>query len=241
MFRDYSFTVAERFLKYVTIDTQSDPNSTIFPSTEKQKDLSQLLVTELRALGITDAHLNTDGYVFATIPSNTPKKVPVICYCAHVDTSPDASGKGVKPIIHRKYDGSPITLPEDPTQVITLESHPYLAEKIGDDIITASGTTLLGADDKSGVAIIMDMACFLMRHPQYKHGTIKILFTPDEEVDAAWINSIWLTWVLILAIRWMAVKSGHWKTKRFQLMEWKLSFMVSVYTRGQQKEKWSMH
>lgn len=182
MFSDYHFTVAERFLKYVTIDTQSDPHSPNFPSTEKQKDLSRLLVTELRTLGIVDAHLNADGYVFATIPSNTPKKVPVLCFCAHVDTSPDASGKGVKPIVHKNYTGKPIILPDDATQVITVEDHPYLAEKIGDDIITASGNTLLGADDKSGVAVIMDTVSFLVSHPQYKHGKIRILFTPDEEV-----------------------------------------------------------
>ena len=157
MFNQYSFTVAKRFMKYVTIDTQSDPHSTSFPSTEKQKDLSRLLVTELKELGIQDAFLDKHGYVFATIPSNTTKKVPVLCFCAHVDTSSDSSGKNVKPLLHPKYYGADIILPDDPSQILTIKNHPYLEEKIGDDIITASGTTLLGADDKAGVAVIMDM------------------------------------------------------------------------------------
>lgn len=182
MFEQYEFTVAARFLRYVQIDTQSDPSSTAQPSTEKQKDLSRLLVQELQELGIADAHLDEHGYVYATIPSNTAKKVPVICFCAHVDTSPDSSGAGVKPIVHTNYDGSDIVLPDDPAQVITTNGHPYLLKKIGEDIITASGTTLLGADDKAGVAVIMDMATFLLSHPEVKHGDIKILFTPDEEI-----------------------------------------------------------
>jgi tripeptide aminopeptidase len=182
MFKEYPFTVAERFMRYVQIDTESDPGSTSFPSTEKQKDLSRLLAEELRSMGIEDAHLDDHGYVFATIPSNTQKNVPVICFCAHVDTSPDSSGKGVKPILHKKYSGAEIILPDDPSQIISKEHHPYLSEKLGDDIITASGTTLLGADDKAGVAVIMDLAKFLMEHPEYPHGKIRILFTPDEEV-----------------------------------------------------------
>ena len=182
MFSDYSYTVADRFLKYVTIDTQSDPHSISFPSTEKQKDLSRLLVAELQSLGIHDAILDEHGYVFASIPSNTDKVVPVICYCAHVDTSSDSSGKDVKPILHLKYNGEPIILPDDPSQVIKKENHPYLLEKYGDDIITASGLTLLGADDKAGVAVIMDMVNFFQCHPNYKHGKIRVLFTPDEEV-----------------------------------------------------------
>lgn len=182
MFHDYTFSVAERFLRYVQVDTQSDPNSTTQPSTEKQKDLSRMLVQELHQTGISDAHLDEHGYVYATIPSNSSKDVPVICFCAHVDTSSDSSGAGVKPIVHKNYDGSDIVLPDDPLQVITTAEHPYLKKKIGEDIITASGTTLLGADDKAGVAVIMDMAAYFMQHPEVKHGAIRILFTPDEEI-----------------------------------------------------------
>ena len=175
-------TVTERFLKYVVIDTQSDPESTTFPSTEKQKNLGRILVQELLDIGISDAHLDEHGYVYATIPSNSEKDVPVICFCSHMDTSPDSSGKDVKPIIHKNYDGSDIVLPDDPNQVITMEDHKDLKDQIGNDIITASGTTLLGADNKSGLAAIMDAATFFMNNPEVKHGTIKILFTPDEEI-----------------------------------------------------------
>ncbi|HVI45908.1 MAG TPA: peptidase T [Chitinophaga sp.] len=182
MFKDYKYTVDTRFMRYVQIDTQSDPQSTSFPSTEKQKDLSRLLVKELQEMGITDAELDEHGYVYATIPSNTSKQAPVICFCSHVDTSSDSSGTGVKPIVHRSYNGSDIVLPDDTSVVIKAKDHPYLAGKTGDDIITASGTTLLGADDKAGVAEIMDAAHFLMTHPEVKHGAIRILFTPDEEV-----------------------------------------------------------
>jgi tripeptide aminopeptidase len=181
-FNEYSFSVVDRFLSYVKIDTQSDPNATSFPSTEKQKDLGRVLVKELLEMGIADAHLDEHGYVYATIPSNSNKNVPVICFCSHMDTSPDASGKGVKPIIHKNYQGGPIVLPEDTSQVLTPEGHPDLAEQIGSDIITASGTTLLGADNKAGLAEIMDAARYLMTHPEVKHGDIRILFTPDEEV-----------------------------------------------------------
>lgn len=169
-------------MRYVQIDTQSDPLSETQPSTEKQKDLSRLLVDELKAMGIADAHLDEHGYVYATIPATTNKKVPVICFCSHVDTAPDASGNGVKPILHKNYDGKAIVLPDDNTQIIATEEHPYLKQKIGEDIITASGTTLLGADDKAGVAIIMDMANYFMTNPGIQHGAIKILFTPDEEI-----------------------------------------------------------
>lgn len=182
MFNDYGYTSTERFLRYVQVDTQSDPASTSFPSTASQLNLAHILVDELKLMGITDACLDPNGYVFATIPANTDRQVPVICFCAHMDTAPDVSGRGVKPILHPRYDGSPIVLPDDPTQVITTAMYPYLKEKIGDDIITASGTTLLGADDKAGVAIIMDLAHFLLTHPEVKHGKIRILFTPDEEV-----------------------------------------------------------
>lgn len=181
--KPYQHTVADRFLRYVQIDTQSDPESNTQPSTEKQKDLSRILVQELEAMGITDAHLDEHGYVYATIPSNTnDADVPVLCYCAHVDTAPDASGTGVKPILHMNWQGEDIVLPDDPTVVISTKEHPYLKERIGDDIITASGLTLLGADDKAGVAVIMDVANYLLQHPEVKHGPIRILFTPDEEI-----------------------------------------------------------
>jgi len=175
-------TVIDRFLKYVQIDTQSDASSPTTPSTMKQKDLAKVLVEELQAMGISDAAMDEWGYVYATIPANTDKDVPVICFCSHMDTSPDSSGTGVKPIIHKNYDGSDIVLPDDPTQVIKKSEHPELATKIGKDIITASGTTLLGADNKAGVAEIMDAAHYFMNHPEAKHGKIRILFTPDEEI-----------------------------------------------------------
>lgn len=179
---DYKHTVAERLMRYVQIDTQSDPYSTTQPSTEKQKNLSKLLADELIAIGITDAEADEHGYVYGTIPATIDKATPVVCFCAHVDTSPDCSGENVKPILHQKYDGSDIVLPDDNSIVITTARHPYLKERIGDDIITASGLTLLGADDKAGVAVIMDAAQYLMEHPEVKHGKIRILFTPDEEV-----------------------------------------------------------
>ncbi|MET0463986.1 MAG: peptidase T [Chitinophagaceae bacterium] len=182
MFANYTFTAAERFMRYVQIDTQSDPQSDTQPSTGKQKDLSKILAEELLALGLTDAHMDEWGYVYATIPSNTDKKVPVICFCSHVDTAPDCSGTGVKPIVHRDYRGQDIVLPDDRTQVLRMENYPYLQTQIGNDLITASGTTLLGSDDKAGVAEIMDLVNFLQIHPEIKHGEIKILFTPDEEV-----------------------------------------------------------
>jgi tripeptide aminopeptidase len=176
------FTVTERFLRYVTIDTQSDPSSVSFPSTEKQKDLGRLLVDELLAMGVTDAHLDEYGYVYATIPSNTDKNVPVICFCSHMDTAPDCSGKDVKPIVHKNYQGQDLILPDDNTQVIRMAEYTDLKNQIGNDVITASGTTLLGADNKAGVAEIMDACYQLINHPGIKHGDIRILFTPDEEV-----------------------------------------------------------
>ena len=179
---NYAHTAAERFMRYVQVDTQSDPSSALQPSTEKQKDLSRILVNELLQIGIADAALEEHGYVYATIPATTDKAVPVLCFCSHVDTAPDCSGTGVRPILHKNYDGSDITLPDDPTIVIRQNEHPYLKERVGDDIITASGTTLLGADDKAGVAIIMDLTHYLVTHPEIVHGKIRILFTPDEEV-----------------------------------------------------------
>jgi tripeptide aminopeptidase len=179
---DFTHTVTERFLRYVVIDTQSDPASPTCPSSEKQKDLGRLLAAELRAMGIADAHLDAHGYVYATIPATTDKHVPVICFCSHMDTSPDCTGKDVKPQVVRNYRGGDIVLPGHTAQVIRAAEHPALAAQIGNDIVTSDGTTLLGADDKAGVAEIMDAAQFLVDHPEIKHGTIKILFTPDEEI-----------------------------------------------------------
>jgi tripeptide aminopeptidase len=181
--KDIVQNVAERFMRYVQIDTQSDPNSTDFPSTAKQLNLSMMLVEELRDLGLDDAIMDEFGYVFATIPANSEKEgIQTICFCSHVDTAPDCSGTNVKPILHSNYQGQDIVLPDDTSQVITTAEHPYLKERLGDDIITASGTTLLGADDKAGVAIIVELARVLMDHDDIKHGDIRILFTPDEEV-----------------------------------------------------------
>ena len=176
------FTAKDRFLNYVKIDTQSDPMSPTCPSTEKQKNLGRLLVEELLEIGIADAHIDEHGYVYGTLPSNSDKEVPVICFCSHMDTSPDSSGKDVKPIIHSNYDGRDLVLPDDPSQIIRMEDHPHLKDQMGSDIITASGTTLLGADNKAGLAEIMDAIHHLIKHPEIKHGTIKILFTPDEEI-----------------------------------------------------------
>lgn len=176
------FSVKERFLRYVVIDTQSDPESATCPSTAKQKDLGNLLVKELQEIGVTDAHLDEYGYVYATIPANTDKNVPVICFCSHMDTAPDCSGAGVKPIVHGNYQGQDIVLPDDTNQIIRLQEHPDLKNQLGNDIITASGTTLLGADNKAGVAEIMDACYQLIQHPEIKHGPIRILFTPDEEI-----------------------------------------------------------
>jgi tripeptide aminopeptidase len=179
---EFTHTVTQRFLRYVVIDTQSDPASPTCPSTEKQKDLGRLLAGELQALGIRDAHLDEHGYVYATIPANTDKQIPVICFCSHMDTSPDCTGKDVKPQVVGNYRGDDIVLPGDPTQVIRVADHPALGNQIGNDIVTSDGTTLLGADNKAGLAEIMDATAFLMDNPQIKHGTIKILFTPDEEI-----------------------------------------------------------
>jgi tripeptide aminopeptidase len=176
------YNVAERFMRYAQIDTTADPNSTSFPSSAKQRDLAQLLYNELIDLGFSDVEIDEWSYVFATIPSNVSQPLPTICFCSHMDTAPDCSGTNVKPILHRNYNGQPITLPDDPTQILRPEDHPYLLQKIGDDLITASGSTLLGADDKAGVAIIMELAAYLQAHPEIPHGNIRILFTPDEEV-----------------------------------------------------------
>jgi tripeptide aminopeptidase len=174
--------VTERFLRYVKIDTQSDPESTTIPSTEKQKNLAKVLVEELKAIGIQDAELDKYGYVYATIPSNSNKSVPVICFCSHMDTSPDCTGANVNPIVHKNYQGGNIQLPNDKMQILTPAAHPDLLNQLGNDIVTADGTTLLGADNKAGLAEIMAAAEYLMNHAEVKHGAIRILFTPDEEI-----------------------------------------------------------
>lgn len=179
----HEHSVTERFLRYVKIDTQSDPTSTSQPSTPKQKDLGKILVEELLAIGIADAHLDEYGYVYATLENNTTESnIPVICFCSHMDTSPDCSGQDVKPIIHYNYQGQDLILPDDNGQVITESNHPDLINQHGNDIITASGTTLLGADNKAGLAAIMDAISLLIKHPEIKHGKIRLLFTPDEEI-----------------------------------------------------------
>src|SRR5581483_5369101 len=165
-------SVTDRFLRYVKIDTQSDPESPTIPSTAKQKNLGKVLVEELKAIGIKDAELDEYGYIYATIPATSAKKVPVLCFCSHMDTSPDCTGANVKPQIVRNYQGGDITLPADPSQVIRAAEHPALRDQIGHDIVTTDGTTLLGADNKAGVAEIMDAAQFLVQNPQIKHGTI---------------------------------------------------------------------
>jgi len=175
-------TVLDRFLRYVVIDTQSDGDSPSQPSTEKQKDLGRVLVQDLLAIGLSDAHLDEHGYVYATVPANTDKDVPVICWCSHMDTAPDFTGTNVKPQIVRNYQGGDIQLPGDPSRVIRVADHPELANQIGNDIITTDGTTLLGADDKAGLSEIVTAADILMHDPSIKHGTIKLLLTPDEEI-----------------------------------------------------------
>ena len=175
-------SLSQRFIRYAKIDTQSDPNSPTCPSTAKQKDLGALLVKELLEMGVSDAELDDNGYVYGTIPSNSEKELPVIFFCSHMDTSPDCSGAGVKPIIHRNYQGEDLILPDDNSIVLKLSEHKDLRHQIGNDIITASGTTLLGADNKAGVTEIMEAANFLIQNAEVKHGTIKLLFTPDEEI-----------------------------------------------------------
>ena len=175
--------LVERFMRYVQIDTQSDPNGTAFPTTEKQKNLSRVLLQELKTMGLVDVEMDDFSYVYATLPANSSKKnIPAICYCSHVDTAPDCSGTNVKPILHNDYNGDNIVLPDDPSQILSVGDSPYLKEHLGSSIITASGKTLLGADDKAGVAIIMQTVQTLLNHPDVLHGDLKIVFTPDEEV-----------------------------------------------------------
>jgi tripeptide aminopeptidase len=176
-------SVLDRFLRYVQYDTQSNEASKTYPSTEKQLVLLRDLAAELRELGLTDAAIDDYGYVTATIPSTTAKRdVPVIGFIAHVDTSPEMPGAGVTPIVHRQYDGRDLVLPDDPSAVLRLADNPRLGEQVGNDIVTASGLTLLGADDKAGVAEIVSAADYLVRHPEIPHGDVRIAFTPDEEI-----------------------------------------------------------
>ncbi|MBA4406230.1 peptidase T [bacterium] len=179
---NYKYSCVDRFLKYVKYDTQSNEDSTTFPSDPKQLELSKVLVEELKVIGLKDAEMDEYGYVMATLPSNTSKNVPTIGFIAHVDTSPAVTGANVNPIIHKNYKGGDIVLPKDPTKIIDAAGNPELKEMIGLDIITTDGTTLLGADDKAGIAEIMDAMNYLIQHPEVKHGTIRVCFTPDEEV-----------------------------------------------------------
>jgi tripeptide aminopeptidase len=175
-------SVLDRFLRYVRIDTRSDERSQTSPSTPGQLRLLELLVSELRAMGVTDAAMDANGYVMATIPATIERDVPVIGFVAHVDTSPEMSGDNVKPIVHLAWDGHDIVLPDDASAVLRVSEQPELAAQIGHDIVTASGTTLLGADDKAGVAAIIAAAEHWLAHPEIPHGTIRIAFTPDEEI-----------------------------------------------------------
>ena len=176
-------SVLERFLRYVQVDTTSDPTSTTIPSTAKQLVLLDQLVAELKALGLADATRDEFGIVMATLPA-TPgnERAPMIGYLAHVDTSPEMSGANVKPIVHRDYDGRDLVLPDDPSAVLSPREDAHLASKKGEDIVTASGTTLLGADDKSGVAVVMAAVEQFVKRPELVHGPIRISFTPDEEI-----------------------------------------------------------
>jgi tripeptide aminopeptidase len=173
----------QRFLRYVTIDTRADESSATSPSTPGQQVLIDLLASELRALGLNDVVVDQHGYLMATVPATSAKpSVPVIGFIAHVDTSPEMSGANVRPLVHRAYDGRDIVLPDDPTAVLRVQDDPALAERVGDDIVTASGATLLGADDKAGVAAIMAAVEHLLQHPEIPRGTVRIAFTPDEEI-----------------------------------------------------------
>lgn len=179
---NFNSSVAERLMRYVQIDTTADPNSESQPSSPKQLNLSRVLLDELKQLGITDAHLDEYGYVYATVPATSDKAAPVICFCSHVDTAPDCSGTDVKPVLHKQWNGKDISFADDPILILSSKDHPYLLKRIGDDIITASGKTLLGADDKAGIAIIMNTVEYLQSNPQIKHGKLRVLFTPDEEI-----------------------------------------------------------
>ena len=178
----YNFQVVERFLKYVKYDTQSSETSETYPSTEKQKELGKVLVEELKEIGLTDVQMDKYGYVTGTLESNTDKQIPVIGLIAHMDTSPDVSGKDVKQVIHKNYQGNDIVLPGDTSQIIQYSENPTLKDQVGNDIITSDGTTLLGADNKAGIAEIFDALHHLIQHPEIEHGKIRVAVTPDEEI-----------------------------------------------------------
>jgi tripeptide aminopeptidase len=179
--RDLAQDAVERFLRYVVVDTQSDPHSTTYPSTAKQLDLSRILVDELHAAGLGDAALDDDGYVIATLPSTVDRDVPIIGLIAHVDTVPGVPGAGVKPQVVR-YDGGRLPLPGDPSVALDPDESEKLADHVGHDLVTSDGTTLLGADDKGGVAEIMAAVAYLAQHPEIPHGDVRVAFTPDEEI-----------------------------------------------------------
>ncbi len=179
---EFQYTVSDRFTRYAEIDTQSDPYSDTYPSTEKQKELTLLLEEELKEMGVPEVIVDKHNYLIAKIPSNATKIVPSIFFCAHVDTAPDCSGSNVKPILRESYQGGQLKFPDDDSLLLDPNEHPNLKKKIGHDIITASGLTLLGSDDKSGVAIIMDAAYQMCQNPEIEHGDVYILFTPDEEI-----------------------------------------------------------
>ena len=187
---NFDSELEQRLVRYCKIDTQADEKSPTSPSTEIQFDLLRLLVDELTEIGVRDAQLTDYGAVLATIPATVAKAVPTIAFLAHVDTAPGYNATGVKPIVHHNYDGGDIILPDDPEQVLSPSNSPYLGRKVGDDIVTASGTTLLGADDKAGIAIIMAAAGYLLRHPEIPHGPIRIAFTPDEEIGRGVHNDL---------------------------------------------------
>jgi tripeptide aminopeptidase len=175
-------SVLDRFLRYVQVDTRADDSSTSCPSTPGQLILQRQLAGELREMGLSDVTLDENGYLMATIPATVTRETPTVGFIAHVDTSPEVSGENVRPIVHRAWDGRDIVLPDDPTAVLRAADLPDLAAQVGHDIVTASGTTLLGADDKAGVAAIVAAAEYLIAHPEIPHGTIRIGFTPDEEI-----------------------------------------------------------
>ncbi|MEE4311840.1 MAG: peptidase T [candidate division KSB1 bacterium] len=175
-------TVVDRFLRYIKYDTQSAEESETYPSTMKQKKLGELLVKELKDMGLKSVKMDKYGYVTATLPANVKKDIPVIGFIAHMDTSPDVSGKNVKAVMHKNYQGADLVLPADKSQVIRFYDNPALKKQMGNDIITTDGTTLLGADNKAGIAEIFDAMNFLITHPEVKHGKIRVAITPDEEV-----------------------------------------------------------
>ena len=179
--RELAADARERFLRYVQVDTRSDPHSTTYPSTEKQLDLLRMLADECRELGLEDVELDEHGYVMATVPATVERDAPTIGLVAHVDTFPGVSGTGVKPQVVR-YEGGDLPLPGDPEQVLSPEEMPLLEEHVGHELVTSDGTTLLGADDKAGVAEIMAAAAYLVRNPELSHARVRVAFTPDEEI-----------------------------------------------------------